>query len=211
MHVSPSSDQQRVSIASDAEVQNVIEFLSRSKPYDASDITERDRTKGDHQYTPSYNLMGDGAGYMDGDRQCKPERPNPAHSDNSSSGSSGIGTDDSCGHTSHNTTGSRSTSMSPGNDRKDYESGIGEGLDDEKRYYNVKGSRDSSINLHMQPHKKKGWERDQSPQRISQGLFGPLISSDPGGQNSDPGYGMGVLGLQLLKGMGNDSDSERSG
>lgn len=222
IRVSPASDPQHVSIATEAEVRNVIDFLSRSQTYNNEPFDDYPPDR-DHAYSSGSSYFSE---YQDGGKdwsQAPPpasappttkEKPahseqNPAQSDNSSSGSSGVGTDDGYAHLSHD---SRSTSMSPGAEGGGG-SGGGEGLgsggggeEEEGKRYN-KGSLDSGINLHTRhsSRKKKGWDQGAESQRMTQELFGPLISSAE--TNSDPCYGM--LGhLQLL---GDDSDSERSG
>lgn len=224
MRVSPSSDQQEVSIASAAEVQDVIEFLDGGFEYPPEGGGRGDHSKKVYIPNTTYSLTDyQDSSYQDGSyserhwNQPKPppQKPNPTpQSDNSSSGSSGVGTDDGYVHVMSSRSTSRSPGIDTGKEQEEGHHGKGEGLDEGKRYYNIKGSIDSGINLHgSSSQKKKGWEREQPSEResssslISKELsldfskgFGPLISSDPSN----------MLGLHLLKGM-EDSDSERSG
>lgn len=207
------SDQQGGSIASDQQVQYAIAILDQSS---TSSSGERERGHSNYPYTRGASDYKDSRGFLNGSKdwgqpskapEKSHERTPAAHSDNSSSGSSGVGMDDSYNHMSHDPMSSRSTSMSPGMDGKEHVdgSGKGEGHDEEEnRHYNPKGSIDSGINLHGQRSKKKSWERDQNL------LFGGLIPSDPSMANSDPNYSM-LDHLHLFKRMGEDSDSEKSG
>lgn len=208
-------------------MQTVIEFLSHSQSYSETGDGE------DHFPSEPYGVANyrDTTRYMEGKQRewgqskAEPPKPTPAHSDNSSSGSSGVGTDDGYRHDVA-AGSSRSTSMSPGMDGKGIRDGRGKGeeLGDDSSHYSMKGSYDSGINLHSRPSKKKGWDRDPGTDKLdpphskelsldfSKG-FGSLIPSDPGGQggSSDLSYGMGMLDLSYLKGMTGDSDSEISG
>ena len=128
MQVSPASDQHDVYIASDTEVNNVIEFLSRSREFppeggpSKTDDFERDP-----------QMVGDGRDYPYSSRSYEPfsgsdfsyhnrtwtrdgrEHDRPSDSDNSRSSSSGIGSEDrySRGGPSDSRR-SRSSSASPG-------------------------------------------------------------------------------------------------
>ena len=131
MQVSPASDQHDVYIASDSEVNNVIEFLSRSREFppeggpSKTDDFERDP-----------QIIGDGRDYPYSSRSYEPfsssdfsyhdrtwtrdgrEHERPSDSDNSRSSSSGIGSEDHYTRemrerSSHNHR-SRSSSLSPG-------------------------------------------------------------------------------------------------
>ena len=232
MHVSPASDDQRGSIhvASDAEMQTVIEFLSHSQ----SGFDESEADGGNHYSSEQYGYQ-EAPGYLAGNQQewgqrrkAEPNKGHPPPSDNGSSGSSGVGMDDGYNNTSNDAAGrSRSTSMSPGMDGKEFErhSGRGkeEGLVEDGSFYNMKGSPDSGINIHSRPSKRKGWDREPEnldrshsqdlPIDLSKGL-GPLIPSNPrrqGGPPSDLSYSMDMLNLDYLKRITGDSDSERSG
>ena len=128
MQVSPASDQHDVYIASDTEVNNVIEFLSRSREFPPeggppkTDDFERDP-----------QMVGDGRDYPYSSRSYEPfsssdfsyhdrtwtrdgrEHDRPLDGDNSRSSSSGIGSEDrySRGGPSDSRR-SRSSSASPG-------------------------------------------------------------------------------------------------
>ena len=232
MHVSPTdSHQEKVCIASDSEVQSVIEFLSRSKSFESSiNYTTEGRDQGNQQVngeypysSRNYNKLPD---YLSSEREWghsgdleKNKEHAPAQSD-SSSGSSGVGMD----NVAHDLINSRSASLSPGMER---EEGKAEGLDNDKKYYSLKDSFDSGINLRTRSQKKKQvWDHpDRESTRKSKEFsldftkgFGPLISSDQV-QSSEGNFAMDMLhrsknyqlSLQLMKGMADDSDSERSG
>lgn len=226
MHVSPASDDQRppIHVASDAEMQTVIEFLSNSQ----TGFDESEADGGNHFSSEPYEYQE--AGYFAGSqrewgqRRKAQSKSHPPPSDNSSSGSSGVGMEDGY-NMSHMR--SRSTSMSPGMDGKEFDGHSGrskEGGHDDSSYHNMKGSPDSGINIHSRPGKKKGWDREPGDENVkgshsqdlpidlSKGL-GPLIPSNPRRQGalSDLSYSMDMLNLTHLKGMAGDSDSEISG
>ena len=128
MQVSPASDQHDVYIASDTEVNNVIEFLSRSREFPP----EGGPSKAD-DFERDPQMVGDGRDYPYSSRSYEHfsnpdfsyhdrswmrdgrEHDRPSDSDNSRSSSSGIGSEDrySRGGPSDNRR-SRSSSASPG-------------------------------------------------------------------------------------------------
>ena len=259
MQVSPGGDQQDVHIASDSELQNVIEFLSKSRAeggnfenhpqYDPSTgggNHRGDRNSEGYPY-PSFSSYNS-PGYRDqwsrevgggvpsvgsGVRGDSHDRNPTQNSDNSSSGSSGIGMDDPYGRARHDAHRSRSSSMSPGPEIDPRGGGAGrlrsEADNEQIVYLGSKfkdvGSMDSGIHVHGSLVRKKGRQlsdsgevRERDNKRQSQEIpldfskgFGPLITSEP------ERFGMDMLrkgedyklGLELYKNM-SDSDSDNN-
>lgn len=158
MQVSPGDDQE-VHIASDTEVQNVIEFLSRSRfspdnpHHEAGDGERGDRQDFPSDYAGSYlgelGMARDREVGVARDHMTRNERV-PPHSDNSSSGSSGVGMEGPFRGGGHHALRSRSTSMSP--------VGVESERNAELKRSGL-GSVDSGINLQPQPstgHRPRG-------------------------------------------------------
>ena len=126
MQVSPASDQHDVYIASDSEVNNVIEFLSRSREFPPEGGPSK--TGGDFDHDPQVGV-DTGRGYPYSSRSYEPfssyhdrawtrdgrEHDRASDSSDSRSGSSGIGAEDryTRGRPCDNRH-SRSSSSSPG-------------------------------------------------------------------------------------------------
>lgn len=192
MQVSPGVDQQDVHIASESEVQKVIDFLSHSRdfppeggnfenpqynPSTGGGNLQGDRDDGGYPY-PSFGGFnssgyrdqwprdvggGDpGVGVRDHDR-------NPNQGSDSSSGSSGIGMEDPYGRVRHDAHRSRSSSMSPGPESDVRGNGVG------VRMRTDMGSMDSGIHVHGSSLRRKSRQhndgiegREREHQRQSQ-------------------------------------------
>ncbi len=263
-----ASSEESLSLAPDAIVQNVIDFLSRTEKYTGEDEDDDDNDddrghdnrnhsnqdkEGYSHSSRKYNSAppvdyqerewhrgGGGGSQRDGDTRTNDRPVGQQGGDNSSSGSSGVSTDNGYRLLPGDTMSSRSVSMSPGMEggkgHEDGRRGSGGGGGD-----NMKGSFDSGINLHSHSQKKKSREHvikressvgppSQPPPgtmlaRNSQDLpldfskgFGSLISSDQV-QMSDNSYSNDPMSknsdypftLDFLSRMNDGSDSERSG
>ncbi|XP_064399023.1 uncharacterized protein LOC135345540 isoform X2 [Halichondria panicea] len=212
MSVSPSSDTTaQVHIASDTEVQNVIDFLSNSVYSPDPQHSAEVETAGERSERASggYPTAGSYRG----------ERAPPTSSDNSSSGSSGIGTEGQF-REGRDPVRSRSTSMSPVGPADVERNGLGStdsGINVTAQQSRHR-SRDRSYDVGGRISKDEAEAQERSKKRKSKevldfsGGFGPITNPVVGGDRFDllgESVDYKMMGLDFFKTM-SDDESEHS-